>query len=404
MKKILKHTAIALMAIVFSCQPQAKQENTSNQKSFSKERAKKMLDFAAVQYKGMMQNLPQNKLPRTINKKDNSLITSGSGWWTSGFYPGACWYLYEYTNDEIFKTEAIKRTALVEKEKHNTGTHDLGFMLYCSFGNGYRLTGEKNYKEIMLKGAESLSTRFRETTACIQSWGTNERWQCPVIIDNMMNLEFLFWASRISGDPSFFEIAVKHANTTIKNHFRDDFSTWHVLDYDTITGEVLQRNTAQGYNDESAWARGQAWGLYGYVMTYRETKDEKYLEQAKKIADFIINHPNLPDDKVPYWDFNSPDIPDTYRDVSSASIISSALLELSRYTKDENRNNYFQTAEKMLESLSSDKYLAEKGKNQYFILKHSVGSIPHKSEIDVPLTYADYYYIEALMRYLKLKE
>ena len=219
-----------------------------------------------------------------------------------------------------------------------------------------------------------------------------------VIIDNMMNLELLFWAAKHSGDNRFAEIAINHANTTMEHHFRDDYSSYHQVTYDENTGEVKMRITNQGYADESSWARGQAWGLYGYVVMYRETKDQKYLDFAKGIADFIVNHPNLPADMVPYWDFNAPDIPNALRDSSAGAIIASALLELSTYTD----GAYLDQAEAMLSTLLSPEYIAEKGTNGGFILKHGVGNMPNKTEIDTPLSYGDYYLVEAMVRYKEL--
>jgi len=334
------------------------------------------------------------RFPRTA--KNNQLVTVPSRDWTSGFYSGILWYMYDYTKDAKWEQAARKWTAGLEKEKLNTRTHDLGFMLYCSFGNGLRLTNDPAYKEILLQGAKSLASRYNETAGVLRSWdhGTGKY---PVIIDNMMNLEFLFWATRVSGDSSFYKIAVTHAITTMKNHFREDNSSYHVLNYDTASGNVINKITHQGYADESAWARGQAWGLYGYTMMYRETKDKRYLDQAVKIATFMLNHPNLPKDKVPYWDYNAPDIPNTQRDASAAAITASALLELAQYVKE--KNNYLSTAKAILKSLGSKDYLAKPGTNQDFGLLHSVGHKPAKSEIDVPLIYADYYYMEALIRY-----
>lgn len=332
--------------------------------------------------------------PRTA--KDNQLVTVPSKDWTSGFYSGILWYMYDQTKDPKWEQAARKWTSGLEKEKYNTYTHDLGFMLYCSFGNGLRLSNDPEYKAILLQGAQSLTKRFNPKTGVIKSWD-HGKGHYPVIIDNMMNLEFLFWATKVSGDSSFYKIAVTHANTTMENHFRPDNSSYHVLNYDTATGKVIDKITHQGYSDESAWARGQAWGLYGFTMMYRETQDKKYLEQAVRIAAFMLDHPNLPKDKVPYWDYNDPAIPNTQRDASAAAILASALLELSRYVKEE--NNYLKSAKKILKSLSSKHYLAKPGSNQDFFLMHSVGHKPANSEIDVPLIYADYYYLEALLRY-----
>jgi len=398
MKKIMKtHSWIALAAIMTaSCQP--KQEPMT-------ELIKNRLDRSAEQYLLMAESLKDqpDQLPRTINA-EGKLVTSNSRWWCSGFFPGSLWYLYENNHSGTFLENARNFTARIENEKFNKGTHDLGFMLYCSFGNGYRITGDTAYRSAMLTGAESLVSRFNPTVGCIQSWNANSKWQFPVIIDNMMNLEFLFWASKASGDPKYRNICISHADMTIKNHFRPDYSSYHVVSYDPATGQVEKKNTAQGFADESAWARGQAWGLYGFVVMYRETQDAKYLEQAKHIASFILNHPNLPADKIPYWDFNAPEIPDAKRDASAGAIIASALIELSGYVDADLAKTYLKVAETQIRTLSSPEYFAEKGTNGNFILKHSVGSLPGKSEVDVPLTYADYYYIEALLRYQSLKK
>jgi rhamnogalacturonyl hydrolase YesR len=359
-------------------------------------------DFEVIQQhldNSLAANKDTLKFPRST-KPDGSYATTNSDGWTSGFYAGILWQMYDKTKDMKWERAARRWTAGLEKEKLNTHTHDLGFMLYCSFGNGYLLTKDPAYKEILLQGARSLSTRFSPITGCIQSWD-HGHWQFPVIIDNMMNLEFLFWATKVSGDSSFYKIAVTHANTTLKNHFRPDNSSYHVVDYDTITGKVIARVTAQGAANESAWARGQAWGLYGYTVCYRETKDKRYLDQAVKIADFFLSHPNLPADKVPYWDFNAPNIPNEERDASAAAIAASGLLELCQYVRNDQK--YFKVAEDMLNSLSSPAYLAEPGTNHNYILKHSVGHKPAKSEIDTPIIYADYYYVEGLLRYEKLK-
>lgn len=356
---------------------------------------KKNLNSARTHLENRLKNYSDTlHFPRTI--KGDTLFTVVSRDWTSGFYSGVLWQMYDYTKDKKWLQAARKWTSGLEKEKYNTNTHDLGFMLYCSFGNGFRLTNDPAYKAILLHGAESLSKRFNPKTGVIKSWD-HGKGPYPVIIDNMMNLEFLFWASKISGDSSFYKIAVTHANTTMKNHFRADNSSYHVLNYDTLTGNVINKITHQGYADESAWARGQAWGLYGYTMVYRETKDKKYLDQAVKIAEFILNHPKLPKDKVPYWDFDAPNIPNEERDASAAAITASGLLELGGYVK--NGKKYIQSAEQILTSLSSPAYLAKANTNRDFILMHSVGHKPAKSEIDVPIIYADYYYVEALIRY-----
>ncbi len=366
---------------------------------------KDRLNRSTEQYLSMAESLKDqpDKLPKTIDA-EGKLVTSNPAWWCSGFVPGSLWYLHEYNKTEVLLADARMYTARIEQEKYNKGTHDLGFMLYCSFGNGYRLTNDTAYRNVMLIGAESLASRFNSKIGCIQSWNANHKWQFPVIIDNMMNLEFLFWASKVSGNPKYRDICISHADVTIKNHFRPDYSSYHVVSYDTISGQPEKKNTHQGFADESAWSRGQAWGLYGFTIMYRETKDPKYLEQAKHITTFMLNHPNMPEDKIPYWDFNAPEIPDAKRDASAGAITASALVELSGYVDAALAKTYLDVAATQIQTLSSPEYFAEKGTNGNFILKHSVGSMPHQVEIDVPLTYADYYYIEALLRYLSIKK
>ncbi len=352
---------------------------------------------ADAQYKVMMKALPAGRFPKTF--QHDSLETSNSGWWCSGFYPGSLLYIYEQTKDAALYSEAKRILSLLEKEQYNTTTHDLGFMMYCSFGNAMRLDmNNESYKQILINSAKSLSTRFNPRVGCIKSWDSRPS-DFLVIIDNMMNLELLFWATRATGDSSFYKIAVTHANTTMKNHFRDDYSSYHVLNYDANTGAVQQKKTAQGAADSSAWARGQSWGLYGYTVTYRETHDKIYLEQANHIAHFILNNVNLPSDKIPYWDFDALGIPNALRDASAAAVMASALLELSTYTDKNNAADYMAVAKTIISNLSSAEYKAATGNNGGFILKHSVGSLPAKSEVDVPLTYADYYFLEAMKRY-----
>jgi rhamnogalacturonyl hydrolase YesR len=284
---------------------------------------------------------------------------------------------------------------LVEKEKFNGGTHDMGFKIYCSFGKGYAISKSEDYKNVIIKSAQTLCTRFNKKIGSIKSWDKREKWVFPVIIDNMMNLELLFEASKLSGDKTFRQIAIKHANTTLKNHFRKDNSCFHVVGYDTITGNVKSKNTHQGYSDDSSWARGQAWAVYGFTMAYRYTKDKAYLKQAEATAQFFINHKNMPEDGIPYWDFNAPTIPNTYRDASAAAIMSSALIELYSFTKNDSYLNY---SDKVIQSLSSSKYLLNESIKGPFILDHSTGDWSKKAELDEPIVYADYYYLEAIIR------
>ena len=358
------------------------------------------LATSAKQYEWMLAHLPADPakpLPRTF--EHGKLVTIPTRDWTSGFFPGSLWYLFEATGDAKWRASAEKFTALLEPEQHNTRTHDVGFMLYCSYGNGLRLTGNEAYKAVLLTGAQSLSTRFNTAVGCIKSWDHGVgKFTFPVIIDNMMNLELMFWAARHGPAERYRDLSIRHADTTIQNHFRADNSSFHVVDYDPASGKVLQRITHQGTADDSAWARGQAWGLYGYTVMYRETKDPRYLAQAQKIAAFVMNHPRLPADKVPYWDFDDIKIPHAPRDSSAAAIIASALLELRGYVTADLAAGYTAFAEAQLRSLSSPAYLATPGTNGGFLLMHATGNHPKNSEIDTPLNYADYYFLEALLR------
>lgn len=339
-------------------------------------------------------------LPRTYEK--GSVQTIHYDHWVSGFFPGVLWQLYENNGDKQLRRYAEMMTDRVEPAKKMTVTHDLGFMLYCSFGQGYRLTGNKHYLDVINEGTQSLLTRWNPKLGVIKSWESGGHWQYPVIIDNMMNLEMLCFMTREFSDRHYIRIAEQHAQTTMKNHFRPDYSTYHVVSYDTISGQPHVKNTAQGWADESSWSRGQAWGLYGYTMMYRETLNRQYLEQARHIADFLLWHPRMPKDKVPYWDYDAPDIPKAKRDASAAAVMASALIELSQLDPSDKAAEWLAFAEDQLRTLSSADYLAEEGEIGGFIIKHSVGHLKAKSEVDVPLTYGDYYYVEALMRLKKL--
>lgn len=377
--------------------------------------------FATAQTEKMLQQVgaPTGKnYPRTM-KDDGSLRTTGMYDWTPGFFPGSLWYLYELTGEERWKAEAEKWTTSLEPLKTFTGHHDLGFMMYCSYGNAEHLAPKPEYKDILIESANSLSTRFSEKIQVIKSWNrfrphTSDTvvYDYPVIIDNMMNLEMLFYASKVSGDRRLYDIAVKHADMTVKNHFREDYSTYHVVSYDTISPNVLRKNTAQGFSDNSTWSRGHAWAVYGFTMTYRETKEQRFLDVATKAADYFLS--NLPEDLIPVWDFNvgmegfvpgdrsyAAEFQEKLRDASAGAIACSALFELGKLA---NNKTYIEKAIKMLHSLASPAYRAQLGTNADFLIEHCVGSIPHKSEIDKPLVYADYYFLEALVRYKNLNK
>jgi unsaturated chondroitin disaccharide hydrolase len=361
----------------------------------------KKLNDAAKQYKVMMQKVPAGVMPDSYLADTLKTCTSKS--WVAGFYPGTLLYLYEATKIKSFYNEALAKIVLMDNQQFNTGTHDLGFMMYCSYGTLYSINPEEKYKKILLNSAKSLSTRFNPKVGCIRSWGrSDDTTQFRVIIDNMMNLELLMWATKTTGDSSFYNIAVTHANTTMKNHFRPNYSSYHVVFYNPQTGGIIKKQTAQGASDESAWARGQSWGLYGYTMMYRYTKDKKYLDHAQHIAEFILNNPHLPADKIPYWDYDAPGIPNTERDASAAAIMASALIELSGYSDNALSKKYLTTASTILLTLSSPEYKAPVGKNGGFLLMHSVANMNKNIEVNAPLSYADYYYVEAMLRYKNL--
>ncbi len=363
--------------------------------------AAEQLTFAFSEIEAAKNESDTKFSPRTINKKGELELVVPRDW-TSGFFPGSLWYMYEYTNDSKWEEAARNFTVPIEPQQYTTSTHDLGFILNNSFGNGLRLTNDESYKPILLQAAKSLISRYKPDAKVIRSWDfSQDKWQCPVIIDNMMNLELLFWATKESGDSTYYEIAVNHANTTIDNHFRSDYGTYHVIDYDTITGEVRNRHTHQGLAHESTWARGEAWALYGYTMCYRETGDIKYLNQAKHVAEFIFNNPNLPSDLIPYWDFDAPEIPNEPRDVSAATVTASALYELSTFDADMG-SQYKEWADTILVNIT-ESYRATLNSDRGFLLLHSTGSKPSNSEVDVPLSYADYYFLEALLRKDKLE-
>ena len=386
MKKFNSLFFIILFSFVnINCQAQSKSK-VFTVKTEIKERFSKLLDFP----------IDSVLIPRSMDLSTGVVKKVKSKDWTSGFFPGNLWQIYSLTGDVRFKEKAILWNAFIEKEKFNNTTHDMGFKVYCSFGKGLKVQDNIKYKNIIVKSAQTLATRFDTKIGAIRSWDHNkEFFDFPVIIDNMLNLELLFEASKISGDKKFKNIAIQHANTTLKNHFRKDNSCYHVIDYDTITGKVKNKLTHQGFNNESSWARGQSWAVYGFTMAYRYTKNKEYLKQAEATAKYYINYKTLPEDGIPYWDFNDTSIPNAPRDASSAAVMASALIELYSFTKNE---TYLEFSNKVLNSLSSEKYLLNNSVKGPFILDHSTGNWPKKDEIDQPIVYADYYFLEAIIR------
>ena len=378
---------------------------TPQQKKMSKI-VDEALDYSAKQSMLMyesVKDLEGKAFPRSA--KDGKLIVSTSKDWTSGFFPGQLWYLYENTGDESIREAAEVMTAKMAPEQYNTSSHDVGFMINCSYGNGYRVTGKEEYRKAIVNAGAALSTRFDPKVGCIRSWSRKTPdWQFIVIIDNMMNLELLTVASSLTGDDECYNIAKSHADMTMKNHFRPNGSSYHLVSYDSLSGKVDKKVTYQGIHDESSWSRGQSWGLYGYTMMYRQTGKKEYLDHAIKIGKYIMNHPNLPKDKIPYWDFDVDADSKTPRDASAAAVMASAFVELSTYAEGETAEGFRKLAEDMIVSLSSPRYRAKLGTNNNFIVKHCTGFFAKNSEVDAPLSYADYYYVEALMRYKRLLE
>ncbi len=355
--------------------------------------------FAETQYGRALEALDvKDGMPRN-SRADGSWHQVRIEDWTSGFFPGCLWLIYEQNRDDAWEKAARLWTAPLEPLAAFDQHHDVGFMVFCSFGNGYRLTRDPAYKPVILQAADTLATRYRPGCGIIQSWGSIHKKDTEafrVIIDNMMNLEMMLWASKNGGDEKLRGIALAHADTTMKNHFRPDGSTYHKLTYELATGEVLKKETHQGFADDSMWARGQAWAIYGFTMMYRETGDPRYLAQAEKAAAVFLSR--LPADGVPRWDFDAPD-DKPYKDASAAAVASSAFLELYERT---GKAVYLEQADETLAELSTDRYLA-KGADYQCLLLHSVGNLNKNSEVDVNINYADYYFLEALSRLKKIR-
>ena len=358
--------------------------------------ADEALDYCVKKVTGVQERLGADygESPRNIAPGDCrwNLTPVCQENWTMGFWPGILWYAYEASGDAALETAARGYTeALDFIARQPAYDHDIGFIMFPSFGNGFRLTGDPAYKEAVLATAERLAALFNPAVGTILSWprevpnfgGHN------TIMDNMLNLETLFWAAENGGDPAWKDIATTHADTTMRYNFRPDGTSYHVAVYDAETGAHQYSCTHQGYADDSMWARGQAWGIYGYTMVYRFTREPRFLEFAQKIADVYLAR--LPEDKVPYWDFCDPEIPNASKDASAAAVVASALLELSTYTD----GKYRADAEAMLRSLYEN-YRAPEGCDSFLL--HSTGHHPAGKEIDYSIVYADYYFIEALLR------
>ena len=386
MKKILTFTLFAASALS-ACKSQEE----------IGELADRVAAVAVEQCLQMEERLTEDTMPRSV--KNGDFWASGIEWWCSGFYPGSCWYTYLLSGDERVKDLAIRQTHKLSDLKKVYFNHDIGFQIMCSYGMEYKITGNVDCLPIIRGAAELLASRFNEAAGVTSSWDNETT--CRTIIDNMMNLELLTWASRQFNNPEWERIAITHAETTMKNHFRDDYTSYHVVDYHPVTGQVLHKKTAQGYSDESEWSRGQSWGLYGYTMMYRETGIEAYLEQAMNIGDYLLTR--LKEDPVPNWDFDAPDEM-SQKDASAGAVMAAGYAELSTLVKDKSKAAiYHDMAQNIVRELASEQYLARSGENFNYLLMHGTGTYLKDSEVDAPLTYADYYFLEAVFRLKSMK-
>ncbi|WP_163711280.1 glycoside hydrolase family 88 protein [Mangrovibacterium lignilyticum] len=395
MKIVVQFVVVIVVGLISSC-------TTSVKKTEAFDSGKK-LAYCVEKTKASMSMLSfADSLPRNILQGQTAWNKVGIHDWCSGFWPGILWYAYEASGDSAILenarnfTEPLKGVLDVPVDNH-----DLGFMLYCSFGNGYRLTNDSAYHDFLLVAADSLATLYNPKVGTILSWPAMREkmgWPHNTIIDNMINLELLFWAAKNGGSHDLYDMAVKHAKTCMTTLVRPDYSIYHVAVFDTIDGHFIKGVTHQGYSDSSMWARGQGWGIYGYTMCYRETGKEEFLTMAEKLSDKFLER--LPEDGIPYWDFDDPVILNSPKDASSAAVAASGMLELSTYMKDETlKAKYKDAAVALLECLSTNDYLSN-DKNEAFLL-HSTGHYPDGNEIDASIIYADYYYLEALLRLKK---
>lgn len=402
-KSVLIFTACLLVA----CQQGTTGVDVDRELAYCHEQVLRALEEMAVEdtldYTMQARNILSEDLE--VGRTAWNLRPSTPDQWCSGFWPGILWYDYEYSGDTAVREHAERFTAslgyLSESEPYD---HDLGFLVYCSYGNGMRLQPSEAYRNVIVGTSRQLAKLYNPTVGTILSWPREvdrQGWPHNTIMDNMMNLEMMFWAARNGGDSSFYDIAVDHAETTMEHHFREDGSCYHVAVYDTLTGDFIKGVTHQGFADHTMWARGQAWAIYGYTMVYRETRDPKFLAFAQKVSDVYLKRlPERVEDWIPLWDFDAPEDGEVARDASAACIVASALLELSTYVEGDKGKSYRRAAEQMLASLSQN---YKSGNRCVSFLLHSTGHHPAGSEIDAAIVYADYYYIEALLRLRRLQ-
>jgi hypothetical protein len=357
-----------------------------------------LLNHFVIKYQIFLDSFQDStRFPRSYDQ--GKIIYTGSSGWTSGFFPGILWNLYRYSGRKEFFNAASCWTRTLLVESSNTSTHDIGFIINSSVGLGYKITGEDSLKEFILKAAKSLASRYHEKPGCIKSLDNFNDFSYPVLIDNLVNLEILFKAWKWTGNDLYYHMAYSHALKTMENQMRKDFSAYQLVDYDAEKGFPVYKGTFQGYSANSVWSRGQAWGIYGYTMAYRETHDRIFLDQAERMADFMINDPYFKDGYIPFWDMNTPKVPHELRDASAAAILASAFIELSTFLESTDRDKYFKAGENIIQSLANPEYCSGMNENSFFVVKHGVGNFPGKIEVDVPLIYADYYLLEALLKY-----
>ncbi|WP_372743934.1 glycoside hydrolase family 88 protein [Lutibacter sp.] len=395
-----KPILFAAIFLIIACQTNKKQTHSTESIKFS---ADQVLDLNVIKTKSTLEKLSSyDSLPRNIDKGEKGWNFVGVKDWCSGFWPGVVWYAYETSGDVYLKEQAEKFTNTIKPIAYTSAdNHDIGFMVYCSYGNGYRITGNESYKEIMLAAADTLATLYNPKVGSILSWPSQvHKFRHNTIVDNMMNLELLFWAAKNGENKELYTIAKNHAAVTMKYLIREDNSMFHVGSFNEETGEFLQGYTHQGYANESMWARGQTWGIYGFSIAYRETEAQEFLDTAIKLAEHYIKR--LPEDGIPFWDFDDPKIPNSPRDASAAAVAACGMLELSGLVKDPIlKEKYYNAALSYIKELSSNNYLS--GDTNQALLLHSTGHYPNNSEVDVPIIYADYYYMEALVRLKKLQ-
>ena len=425
MKKYLLSLALGLAMMACQTQTQAPQLDVEKDLAYCAVQVDRALDglrLADGTYDYTME--PRNILEGEVQW---NCRRASAEEWCSGFWSGVLWMVYESEELKVKSEEfasaqqappcavanstlSTQHSTLKEAAEGYTDSlkflatqpvydHDLGFLVINSFLKGYEATGREDYKQTALACADTLATLFNPTVGTLLSWPRHVKdyGGHNTIMDNMINLELLFWASENGGSQQLRDIAIRHAETTMQNHFREDGSCYHVAVYDTLTGQFLRGVTHQGYADESMWSRGQSWAIYGYTMVYRYTRDQRFLDFAQKVTDIYLRRLHeTSDDWVPLWDMDDPRGLEAPKDASAACVVASALLELCNYVGEDKGTVYREAATQMLADLGTDKYQS-RDRNVAFLM-HSTGHHPAGSEIDASIIYADYYYIEALIK------